>query len=337
MADILPGRRVHSVFFGGGTPSLMPPDTVGAVIEEIAQLWTMPSDVEITLEANPTSVEAGRFAAYAQAGVNRVSMGIQSLRDDDLKRLGRMHTVVEARRAFEIAQKNFSNVSFDLIYARQNQGLLDWQLELQDAIAMGADHLSLYQLTIEPETRFGALFARGKLLGLPQDHLAADLYDVTQDICVAAGLRNYEVSNHAKQGRTCRHNLLYWNYGDYVGIGPGAHGRITFDGQRHATYAQAQPEAWLEQIKRTGTAIDITEVISPIDQAHEYLMMSLRLTEGSDLQRFNAIGQTPLSDKVIDMLCQDGLLKRQGTIIKTSAKGRLLLNRVLEQLLGSRP
>ena len=245
----VPGRVLTSVFFGGGTPSLMDPELVGAILDRVARLWPMANDPEITLEANPTSVEAGRFRGYRDAGVNRVSMGIQALNNADLARLGRLHSVEEALAAFDIARGLFDRVSFDLIYARQGQTLADWRIELQQALSMAVDHLSLYQLTIEPGTAFGDRFARGTLRDLPDDDAGADMYLLTQEMCDAAGLHGYEVSNHAARGAESRHNLVYWRYGDFVGIGPGAHGRLTLDGQRHATIGHHMPEAWLHAVQ----------------------------------------------------------------------------------------
>ena len=247
-----PDRVLNTIFFGGGTPSLMAPETVAAVIDEARALWRPANDMEITLEANPGSVEAGRFAAYRDAGVNRISMGIQALNDDDLRRLGRIHTVAEARAAFDIARDCFDRVSFDLIYARQHQTPEDWRAELTEALSMAVDHLSLYQLTIEDGTAFGDRYAVGKLRGLPEDDSAADMYLITQEICEAHGLPAYEVSNHARPGAESQHNLIYWRYGDYVGIGPGAHGRLTLNGQKQATETYLSPNAWLRAVE-TGT------------------------------------------------------------------------------------
>ncbi|MCR9113781.1 MAG: radical SAM family heme chaperone HemW, partial [Rhodobacteraceae bacterium] len=276
-AEMLPGRVLTSVFFGGGTPSLMDPDLVAAILDRIRSRWPVSNSLETTLEANPGSVEAGRFASYAEAGVNRISMGIQALNDADLKRLGRVHTVAEAKQAFEIARKKFDRVSFDLIYARQDQSPQSWRTELSEALSMAVDHLSLYQLTIEPGTAFGERYAKGGLKGLPEDDTAAEMYDTTQEVCTAAGFEAYEVSNHAKSGAESRHNLVYWRYGDYVGIGPGAHGRITMNGQRYETEAWSNPDKWL-----TGSAVSQTEKTrSPVtqdDQAAEFLLMGLRLS-----------------------------------------------------------
>ena len=245
LADETPGRVLNSIYFGGGTPSLMRADVVAAILNRAADRWTLANDVEITLEANPGSVEADRFAGYAAAGVNRVSLGVQALNDDDLRRLGRIHSADEALRALDVARATFGRVSFDLIYARQDQTLPDWQAELARALAMGPDHLSLYQLTIEPGTAFYARHQAGGLRGLPDEDLGADLYALTQEMTAAAGLPAYEVSNHAGPGGESRHNLIYWRAGDWGGLGPGAHGRLTLGGSRWATEAPLAPGAWL--------------------------------------------------------------------------------------------
>lgn len=333
-AEELPNRQVDTIFFGGGTPSLMPPETVAAVIEEIRRVWNLAPDAEISLEANPTSVEAGRFAGYSDAGVNRVSMGIQSLRDADLKALGRMHSVSEARTAFDIARKQFDRVSFDLIYARQNQTIDDWDKELSEAINMAVDHLSLYQLTIENGTRFGDMYARGTLRNLPNDTLATDMYFRTQEVCDRHGLPAYETSNHAQAGSESRHNLIYWRYGEYVGIGPGAHGRISVGGQKQATETYVQPDQWLEMVGKNGWGRKSVESIKAQDQASEYLMMSLRLAEGSDLTRFSALNGSALNVSQLEDMISAGFVSREGDQVATTTKGRPLLNAVLRQLLA---
>ena len=329
-----PNRTVDTVFFGGGTPSLMLPETVDTIIQAIAENWTLSSTAEITLEANPTSVEAARFKGFADAGVNRISMGIQALNDTDLKALGRMHTAPEAMQAFDIAKKNFDNVSFDLIYARQNQSLADWRLELSQAIDMAVDHLSLYQLTIEQGTRFGDLFARNRLRGLPSDELSADMYDVTQEVCDQRGLNAYEISNHARTGAECQHNKIYWNYGDYAGIGPGAHGRLTIDGQRLATQTPLNPETWLETVQTKGTATQIDEIISAQDQAAEYVMMSLRLADGTNLERAEALCANRVSKTSMENLVSDGFLSLNRDILRTTNQGKMVLNAILGELLA---
>ncbi|OUS05635.1 coproporphyrinogen III oxidase [Rhodobacterales bacterium 52_120_T64] len=330
----LPNRQVDTIFFGGGTPSLMPPETVAAVIDEIGRVWKLAPNIEISLEANPTSVEAGRFAGYSDAGVNRVSMGIQSLRDADLKALGRMHSVKEARAAFDIARKQFDRVSFDLIYARQSQTADDWELELSEAIDMAVDHLSLYQLTIEEGTRFGDMHARGSLRNLPTDSLATDMYFRTQEVCERQGLPAYETSNHARSGAESRHNLVYWRYGDYVGVGPGAHGRITSNQQKLATETYSNPNQWLEQVGKTGWGRRTAEIVTAEDQANEYLMMSLRLSEGSDLNRYASLKGRQLHTTHLEEMISDGFVLHENGKIKTTSKGRPLLNAVLRQLLA---
>ena len=327
------GRQVDTVFFGGGTPSLMPPETVAAVIETIGQVWGLAPDAEITLEANPTSVEAGRFRGYAAAGVNRVSMGIQALNDPDLKALGRMHSVAEARAAFDVARSVFDRVSFDLIYARMGQTPDAWRSELNEALAMAVDHLSLYQLTIESGTRFADLYRLGKLK-VPADDSAAAMYDVTQEVCDAAGMPAYEVSNHAREGAESRHNLVYWRYGDYVGVGPGAHGRLTLNEQRVATETILTPEAWLDAAERDGTGQAAQTRLTGEEQASEYLMMALRLTEGADLARYAALSGEALTDERIAGLEDDGFLRREGGRIVATAQGRILLNAMLGVLLA---
>jgi len=327
------GRILNTVFFGGGTPSLMDPALVAAIIERVRATWPMSNDAEITLEANPTSVEAGRFRGYRQAGVNRVSMGIQALNDRDLKALGRLHSVAEAERSFAIARDCFDRVSFDLIYARQNQSLADWRAELQRALALALDHLSLYQLTIEDGTAFGARHAAGGLTGLPEDDLSADLYALTQDLCDAAGMPGYEVSNHAASGAESRHNLIYWRMGDYVGIGPGAHGRLTLDGTRWATESPKAPLPWLLQVERHGAG-EVPRVGVPMaEQAVEYLMMSLRLTEGTDMARYEFLAGHPLDDNTINGLEDLGLLFRAGGRLIATPQGRMVLNALLRELI----
>jgi oxygen-independent coproporphyrinogen-3 oxidase len=328
-----PNRTVNTVFFGGGTPSLMLPETVDSILQAIAANWTLSPTAEITLEANPTSVEATRFKGFADAGVNRISMGIQALNDADLKALGRMHTVSEARQAFDIAKKYYSSVSFDLIYARQNQTLSDWRSELSQAIDMAIDHLSLYQLTIEQGTRFGDLHARNRLRGLPSDDLSADMYDATQEICTAKGLSAYEISNHARPGAECLHNKMYWQYGDYAGIGPGAHGRLTLNGQRVATETPLIPEDWLQTVQKHGTAVRDAEIISADDQAAEYVMMSLRLATGTELARVDAMSPNRLSQTAMTHLIDEGYLERTNVHLRSTARGKMVLNAVLGELL----
>lgn len=332
LAAETPGRVLNSIFFGGGTPSLMAPETVAAVIEA-ARAWPFANDIEITLEANPGSVEAGRFRAYRDAGVNRISMGVQAMNDADLRRLGRLHSVAEAEAAFATARDLFERVSFDLIYARQYQTLADWRAELGRALALAVDHLSLYQLTVEDGTVFGARHAKGQLRGLPEDALSADLYALTQEMTAAAGLPGYEVSNHARPGSESRHNLIYWRYGDYAGVGPGAHGRLTLPGGRWATEAPRAPGAWLDLVERTGRGEQPRERLSGTDQATEYLLMSLRLHEGSAPERFAALAGRPINSSKINTLQEDGLL-RPGPRLAVTDQGRILLNAVLRELLA---
>ncbi len=328
------GERVlNSVFFGGGTPSLMQPDLVEAILARVKQRWRLANDVEITLEANPTSIESGRFAAYAQAGVNRVSMGMQAFDDASLKRLGRVHSAAEGRAAFEIARQHFSRVSFDLIYARQGQSLRDWETELRMALAMAVDHFSLYQLTIEEGTAFGRLAAAGKLPGLPEDDMSADMYLRTQEICAAHGLPAYEVSNHARPGAESRHNLVYWRYGDYAGIGPGAHGRLSMNGQRLATDTPKTPAAWLTQVETTGVGELQREALCRTDQATEFLLFGLRLAEGIDPSRYAALAGQPLPEAALVDLQAYGLIAQTGERIAATAKGRAVLNAVIRELM----
>ncbi|MCV3270017.1 radical SAM family heme chaperone HemW [Roseobacter sinensis] len=327
-----PGRVLHAVFFGGGTPSLMVPATVARIIEKIRALWPCANDLEITLEANPGSVEAGRFRAFRAAGVNRISMGVQALNDADLKRLGRLHTAKEAMAAFDIARACFDRVSFDLIYARQGQSIADWRTELERALAMAVDHLSLYQLTIEEGTAFGDRYKAGKLRGLPNEDLSADLFTMTQELCGAHGLPAYEVSNHARDGAQSRHNLIYWRYGDYLGIGPGAHGRLTLAGQRWATECHANPARWLSSIAETDSEKPRV-LLSPQDQASEFLLMGLRLKEGVDLHRFEALNGAPLAPQAVDHLSELGLITVLESRLSVSDQGIMVLNAVIEELL----
>ncbi len=327
------GRLLNTVFFGGGTPSLMDPELVAALITRIRAAWTPANDLEITLEANPGSVEAARFRAFAEAGVNRISMGIQALNDTDLKRLGRLHSATDARKAYEIARDAFARVSFDLIYARQHQTPVAWASELREALSMAVDHLSLYQLTIEQGTAFGTRHAAGGLKGLPEDDIAADMYLLTQDICATHGLPAYEIANHARPGAQSRHNLIYWRGGDYAGIGPGAHGRLTLNGQRLATSTPLMPQTWLDQIAREGHGEHPRETIPRDEQATEYLMMSLRLTEGTDLERYQQLSGEPLPEHRITELTDQGLLTRSATHIQATETGRAVLNALLRALM----
>ena len=326
------GRVLNSIFFGGGTPSLMAPETVAAVIEAARQAWPFANDVEITLEANPTSVEAGRFRAYGQAGVNRLSMGVQALNDADLKRLGRMHSAAEARAAFDIARASFDRVSFDLIYARQDQDRQHWRRELREALAMAVDHLSAYQLTIEPGTAFGARHAAGGLKGLPDDDLSADMYLDTQEICEAAGMPTYEISNHARPGSESRHNLVYWRQGDWAAVGPGSHGRLTLPQGRMATEAHRAPGAWLEAVEQRGNGDSLRDPLALPDRALEYLLMSMRLVEGMEIPRYEALSGTRLPQTALDDLQRLGLVRLQGDRLTATSEGRPVLNAILREL-----
>lgn len=331
-AALLPGRVVRSVFLGGGTPSLMAPETVHDILDHVRKVWPVANDLEVTLEANPGSVEAGRFAAFAQAGVARISLGVQALNDRDLRRLGRVHSVAEAMQALDIAKKTVERVSFDLIYARQDQTLSDWRAELRQAVDLAVDHMSLYQLTIESGTAFGDRYRAGKLCGLPAEDLAADMYDATQDICAAAGLAAYEVSNHASPGAESRHNMIYWRYGDYVGIGPGAHGRITLDGQRHATETWLQPDRWLSEAQ-AGHTESVRTPLSGTEQAGEYLLMGLRLADGIDMTRFATMAGAPLDAATVRHLSDIGMVEQHGTRLAATQAGRRVLNSVISELL----
>lgn len=322
-AALTPGRTVSSVFFGGGTPSLMEPETVAAVLDAIAGHWAVSDDVEITLEANPTSVEVDRLAGFKAAGVNRVSLGIQSLRDESLAILGRQHDVAGAVRALKTAASLFDRFTFDLIYARPNQSMADWQTELNEALVLAGGHVSLYQLTVEP----GTAFFRDGIDEIDPD-LAADLYDLTQDMCEDAGLPAYEVSNHARPGEESRHNLTYWLGGDYVGIGPGAHGRLTLDGQTKAIHQITKPERWLSQVQAHGHATGKSIPLEADDRFEEQVMTALRLTR-------------PIAESIVQSLDSQKiqLLIETGDLIKTSdlrvtRQGRLRLNSVLQTLLG---
>jgi putative oxygen-independent coproporphyrinogen III oxidase len=327
-----PGRTVSSIFLGGGTPSLMQPATVAGLLDAIGQAWGVAPGVEVTLEANPTSVEATRFRGYRSAGVNRVSLGVQAMDDVSLKQLGRLHSAAEAMAAVAVAAAHFERYSFDLIYARPNQSPAAWRAELEGAIARAAEHLSLYQLTIEPGTPFYGLAAAGKLVP-PDDDSARALYDVTQEVCDRAGLRAYEISNHARAGAESRHNLLYWRYGEYAGIGPGAHGRLVTDNGRLGTVTERAPEAWLARVERDGHGIVETETLAPSDQGDEFLMMGLRLREGIEPGRYAALKGRALDPAHIADLVGEGLIAASpdGRIAATPA-GAPVLNAVVAAL-----
>jgi len=327
-------RVLNTVFFGGGTPSLMDPSLVHAVMDKIRSTWRISNSFEVTLEANPTSVEAGRFAGYRDAGVNRVSLGVQAMNDTDLKALGRLHTAAEARQAFDTARGVFDRVSFDLIYARQNQNLSDWEQELKTALSMAVDHLSLYQLTIEEGTAFGDRFAANKLRGLPDDDLGADMYFATQEICEAHGFPAYETSNHAKPGEESRHNLIYWKSGDYVGIGPGAHGRLTLDGNRFGTDTALGPMQWLQDVEQNGSGELSRTVTSDDERLSEFFLMGLRLVEGVALYRVATLMTVELYNN-INRLSDMGLIDLTDAQLKVTAQGRPLLNAILRELLAT--
>ena len=303
----VPGREVSSIFLGGGTPSLMAPRTVGLVLDAIGRHWRVAPDAEVTLEANPTSVEATRFAGYRAAGVNRVSLGVQALDDRSLKELGRLHSAREALDAVAIARRSFDRYSFDLIYARPAQTPEMWADELRLAIAEAAEHLSLYQLTIEEGTPFFGLHAAGKLK-TPDEALARALYDVTQEVCARHDLPAYEISNHARAGAECRHNLVYWRGNEYAGIGPGAHGRLDIGGTRHATATEKRPEAWLMRVEASGHGVTTDELLNSEERADEFLLMGLRLAEGIDPDRYAALAGRPLDPNRIALLREEGAI-----------------------------
>jgi putative oxygen-independent coproporphyrinogen III oxidase len=311
----VPDRTVSTIFFGGGTPSLMQPATVAAILDAIAKHWRVAPNAEVSLEANPTSVEAARFRGYRSAGVNRVSLGVQALDERALAELGRMHTSREALDAVGVARSIFDRYSFDLIYARPRQEPKAWADELTRALAEAGDHLSLYQLTIEQDTPFAALHAAGKLV-IPDDDLGRTLYDTTQEVCAAHGLPAYEISNHARPGGECRHNLVYWRGHEYAGIGPGAHGRLDIDGGRYATATEKRPEAWLMRVEANGHGLVTDDVLTREEMADEFLLMGLRLAEGIDIARYTALAGRPLDPARIATLHEHGL-------VETTDAGRL--------------
>ena len=335
-ADEIGPRLLRSIFFGGGTPSLMAPDTVAAVIERATARFAAAPDLEITLEANPTSSEAGRFRALREAGVNRVSLGVQALDDGALRFLGREHGAAEALAAVDLAAGLFRRFSFDLIYGRPGQTPAGWAAELSRALDHADGHLSAYQLTIEPGTRFALLQRTGALV-MPADDVQADLYEITQDRLAGAGLPAYEVSNHARPGEACRHNLLYWRSGEWLGIGPGAHGRLELDGGRVATEAWRLPRTWLERVERRGRGERTRVALTRAEQAEELLVMGLRLSEGVDLARVETVAGRRLDQLLdraaLDRLLGDGLLERRGGYLAATAAGRQRLNAVLAAIL----
>jgi oxygen-independent coproporphyrinogen-3 oxidase len=330
-AERTPGRTVSSIFFGGGTPSLMPPEAVGHVLDTIGTLWSVSPNVETTLEANPTSIEAENFRGYRAAGVNRVSVGVQALNDDDLKALGRQHSAEEALAAFRLAAKIFPRVSFDMIYARPDQTPEQWRAELSRALGEQQGHMSLYQLTIEPGTAYFDLYERGRLHTLADDR-AADLYDITQELTEKAGLSTYEVSNHAMPGQESEHNLLYWRYGEYAGAGPGAHSRLADGENRRALIAEKHPETWRGLVASQGHGIISDTPVVPQDQASEYLLMGMRIAEGIDMDRYAALAGREIDSSKLAGMKSMGLIKRHGQRLMATADGRKLLNAVIAEL-----
>lgn len=331
LASQTEGRVLNSIYFGGGTPSLMPGATVDRILRAIRESWSMANDCEITLEANPGAVDADRFASYRDAGIERLSIGVQALNQDDLRRLGRRHTVDEALAAINLARSIFSRINFDLIYARQGQSLENWRRELSQALEMQPDHLSLYQLTIEEGTVFAQRHALGQLSGLPDEGLAVDMFNLTQELCAGAGLRAYEVSNHARPGHESRHNMIYWTGGDYGGIGPGAHGRLTLDGRRWATVATRNPSDWLTEQPRPVS--ETGQALSPKEQAIEYVLMGLRLETGISVSRLSRMDSEALSRQGLNEMSELGMIEMHDDRIAATPQGRLLLNQVIEKLL----
>lgn len=331
-AALTGGRELTSIFFGGGTPSLMPPALVASLIEAASRHWAFAPDIEITLEANPSSVEAANFAALAGVGINRVSLGLQALDDTALTFLGRLHNASEGLAALEVAQRHFARVSFDLIYARPDHTPALWEAELSRALALGTGHLSLYQLTIEPDTMFERMVAAGKLTPMPDDE-ARILFDTTRETCEAAGFPAYEISNHARKGAECRHNLLYWRYGEYAGIGPGAHARLFTEQGRVAIATEKHPETWLKAVKNKGHGTVEEERLAPLDQANEFLLMGLRLTEGIDPSRFEALAGRPLDQaRVIEMIDDGFVAQAPNGHLYVTKKGVPVLNAVVGRL-----
>lgn len=329
VAGLTSAKILSSVFFGGGTPSLMEARTVDRLMNRIRKNWRLTNDIEVTLEANPTSIEAERFAAFRASGVNRVSVGVQALNDTDLKALGRLHSVNEALRAVDIARQTFDRVSFDLIYARQNQSVADWTQELTQALSFDPDHLSLYQLTIENGTAFGDRFKRGLLRGLPDEDLGADLWELTQNLCDDAGLPAYEVSNHAKPGNESRHNLIYWSSGDWAGVGPGAHGRLTLDHVRYESVGYAAPKQWLDRVRTAGSGDEVFVALDDLAVLEERVLMGLRKTSGVEMP------DAWISDKMpeINNLRDLGLLDVDQNRLVVTSSGRPILNAVINRLL----
>ncbi|MBX9454712.1 MAG: radical SAM family heme chaperone HemW [Rhizobium sp.] len=332
MRAISGSRTVTSIFMGGGTPSLMKPETVDAILNGIARHWHVPDGIEITMEANPSSVEAERFHGYRAAGVNRVSLGVQALNDRDLKFLGRLHDVADALKAVRLARDIFPRMSFDLIYARPGQTGADWTRELKEAISYAVDHLSLYQLTIEEGTAFFGLHKAGKFV-IPDQDQAAELYEITQAVTSDAGMPAYEVSNHAQPGRESRHNLTYWRYGDYAGLGPGAHGRLSANGTKYATATHKTPEEWLKLVGEQGHGMVDQDALETEEQADEMLLMGLRLREGLDLVRWSALSGRQLDIDRENFLIDHGFIERLGNArLRCTPQGMLILDAVVADL-----
>jgi putative oxygen-independent coproporphyrinogen III oxidase len=331
-ARITRGRTVQSIFFGGGTPSLMDPRSVSAILDSIASHWSVAPKAEITLEANPTSVEADRFRGYRAAGVNRVSLGVQSLRPGPLAELGRRHTVEEAVAAVRLAQSIFPRSSFDLIYARPKQTLEDWEDELKEALWLSQGHISLYQLTIEMGTRYFDLWNAGKLK-MPNEDLSADFYELTQELTRDAGLPAYEISNHARPGQESIHNLIYWRYGEYAGIGPGAHGRLLIDGLRHATAMEKLPFAWQERVNKRGHGMASDDILTWEEEGDELLVMGLRLREGIDPDRFATLSGRQIDPRQIAELSRIGFVEKLANgNLRVTEKGWPVLDAVVADL-----
>ncbi len=331
-AALTKGRKVRSVFFGGGTPSLMKPETVGAILDAIGKHWAIEPDLEVTLEANPSSVESSRFRGYRDAGVNRVSIGVQALNDADLKQLGRLHSVADALAALDVASKIFSRYSFDMIYGRPKQSVAAWRMELRTALPLVGEHLSLYQLTLEPDTMFERLERAGKLV-LPNSDKSRDFWDATQEIMNAAGLPAYEISNHARAGAESRHNLIYWHYGEYIGVGPGAHGRVMTPKGRRAQATERHPEMWLTVVEADGHGLIEDELLSEEEQGDEFLLMGLRLSEGIEPARFEAVTGRSLDPARVKSLIEEGMVEMTPAgRLRVSPEGFPVLDAVVADL-----
>ncbi len=332
LATEMPVRTLTSIFFGGGTPSLMDPAIIAELLSQLAREWRLAPNIEITLEANPSSVDCQNFQDFQAAGVNRLSLGVQALDDDDLARLGRLHTTAESLKALDISRQYFDRVSIDVIYGRQRQTVAAWEQELTSILALGLDHLSLYQLTIEPDTAFGERLAAGKLGNLPNEKRAVDMMQLNYETCHAAGLAAYEISNFSRPSAQSRHNLTYWRCGDYLAIGPGAHGRISMDGARYATEAVKLPEPWLQGAE-AGVGIEMRRRLSSSEQAAEYLIMGLRLTEGIDRRRYEKLAGEPLDGVALAALRDLDLIEFSSNRLATTLRGAMLLNAVISELL----